>query len=49
MHRREDELVEDAVIAAIAQVHELVVVTRNVRDFKGLGVRGLDPFGFMSL
>ena len=44
MHRRSDTLVEDAFIAATASVHRLVVVTRNVRDFKTLGVDTLNPF-----
>ena len=44
MHRRSDALVEDAFIAATASVHRLVVVTRNVRDFKTLGVDTLNPF-----
>ena len=44
MHRRTDTLVEDAFIAATASVHRLVVVTRNVRDFKTLGVDTLNPF-----
>ena len=44
MHRRSDTLVEDAFIAATARVHRLVVVTRNVRDFKTLGVETLNPF-----
>lgn len=44
MHRRSDTLVEDAFIAATASVHRLVVVTRNVRDFKTLGVQTLNPF-----
>ena len=34
----------DAGIAATARVHGLIVVTRNVRDFVGLGVRIIDPF-----
>ena len=45
MHRRSDELIEDAMIAATAIVHNLVVVTRNVGDFEPLGVNTLDPFG----
>ena len=44
MHGRQDELLEDAMIAATAVVHDLTVVTRNLRDFKPLAVRTLDPF-----
>ena len=44
MHRRSDTLVEDAFVAATARVHRLVVVTRNVRDFKTLGVETQNPF-----
>jgi toxin FitB len=44
MHRRPDDLIEDAMIAATAVVHNLTVVTRNVRDFDRLGVRTLNPF-----
>jgi predicted nucleic acid-binding protein len=44
MHRRPDEVLVDALIAATAIVHHLVVVTRNVRDFAPLGVETLDPF-----
>ncbi len=46
MHGRSDDLVEDAMIAATADVHNLTVVTRNVRDFEVLGVRVLDPFDY---
>ncbi len=31
-------------IAATARVHGLTVVTRNVRDFEGTGVRVFNPF-----
>jgi toxin FitB len=44
MHGKSDTLAEDAFIAATARVHELTVVTRNVRDFKALGVTTLNPF-----
>src|SRR5579872_7264455 len=44
MHRRPERLIEEAMIAATAMVHDLTVVTRNVRDFTGLGVRTLNPF-----
>jgi hypothetical protein len=45
MHRKSDKLIEDAMIAATAIIHDLTVVTRNVKDFEALGVRTLDPFG----
>ena len=32
MHRRSDHLIEDAMIAATAAVHNLIVVTRNVHE-----------------
>ena len=44
MHRQSDTLMQDALIAAVAIVHRLTVVTRNVGDFKQLGVAVLDPF-----
>ena len=44
MHRRPDDLVMDALIAATAVVHDLVVVTRNVRDFERFGSPTLNPW-----
>jgi predicted nucleic acid-binding protein len=44
MHRRSDHPIEDAMIAATAAVHNLTIVTRNMRDFRTLGVRTLNPF-----
>ncbi len=34
----------DMALAATARVHDLVLVTRNTKDFEGRGVRLLDPF-----
>ena len=44
MHRQSDTLYEDAMIAAIAKVHQLTVVTRNVGDFSHFEVPLLNPF-----
>ena len=44
MHGRSDTLAEHAFIAATALVHRLTVATRNVRDFKSLGVNTINPF-----
>jgi len=35
----------DKLIAATALIHDLTVVTRNVSDFAGTGVRLINPFG----
>lgn len=48
MHRRADHHLEDALIAATAQVHDLTVVTRNVRDFKPFGVKLINPFATVA-
>jgi predicted nucleic acid-binding protein len=44
MHRRVDHQLEDGLIAATALVHDLMVATRNVDDFKPFGVRLFNPF-----
>ena len=44
MHRQSDTHDEDAMIAAIAKVHQLTVVTRNVDDFSHFEVPLLNPF-----
>ena len=45
MHRKQDSLYEDAMIAATAKVHQLTVVTRNVADYARFEVNLLNPFG----
>ena len=35
---------DDAGLAATASVHGLTVVTRNIKDFEGRGVKVIDPF-----
>ena len=44
MHRRTDQHLEDALIAATALVHDLTVATRNTDDFKAFGVKLTNPF-----
>jgi predicted nucleic acid-binding protein len=44
MHRKSDTLYEDATIAATAVTNGLTMATRNVSDFKALGVEVLNPF-----
>jgi predicted nucleic acid-binding protein len=49
MRRKSDTLYEDAMISATARVHGLIVVTRNVADFKALGVELFNPFAKSAL
>jgi len=44
MHRKPESLIEDAMIAATALVHNLIVVTRNIKDFHSINVATLNPF-----
>lgn len=37
---------DDALIAAVAQAADKIVVTRNTRHFEPLGARCLDPWGY---
>ncbi len=46
MHHQSDTLYEDAMIAAVAKVHGLTVVTRNVRDFAPFAVAVFNPFTY---
>jgi hypothetical protein len=43
-YARSDILIEDAMIAATALRNNLIIVTRNVKDFKEFGVQTLNPF-----
>ena len=36
--------IADNIIAATAQVHDLILVTRNIADYKSLLVKLLNPF-----
>ncbi len=44
MNGKPDHLMEDVMIAATARVHDLIVATRNERDFRPLAVRVVNPF-----
>jgi predicted nucleic acid-binding protein len=45
MHGKPADLIADAMIAATATVHNLTVVTRNLKDYEQLGVPAFNPFG----
>lgn len=44
MEGKSKVLFEDAMIAATARIHRMVVVTRNVGDFESFGVPIVNPF-----
>ena len=44
MHKKTDQLFEDAMIAATARVHQLTVATRDIKDFQQLQVDIVNPF-----
>lgn len=46
MEGKQDHLLEDAMIAATARIHGLVVATRNDKDFAQLDVPVENPFQF---
>jgi toxin FitB len=45
-HRRSGDLVADAMIAATAEIHNLTVATRNIRDFETFGTKTFNPFEY---
>jgi len=44
MNGKPDRLTEDAMIAATARIHNLVMATRNERDFREFEVSVVNPF-----
>ena len=44
MHGKRGALFVDAMIAATAKLHTLIVATRNTRDFSEFGVDLIGPF-----
>jgi toxin FitB len=44
MHEKPNQLLEDAMIAATARIHGLIVATRNERDFRQFDLRIVNPF-----
>jgi predicted nucleic acid-binding protein len=44
IHWMRQSLIEDAMIATTAAIHNLTVVTRNVKDFRELGASTFNPF-----
>ncbi len=48
MDGKSDQLAADAMIAATARLHGLVVATRNVKDFAKFKVQVFNPFSSSS-
>jgi toxin FitB len=46
MHKKSDQLIGDALIGATAIAYGLTVASRNIKDFKTLGVPVFNPFTF---
>ncbi len=46
MHKKSDTLYEDGMIAAIAKINKLIVVTRNIADFAAFDVQLFNPFDY---
>ena len=44
IRRKKKMKLPDTIIAASAVHHDLILVTRNIKDFKGIAVKTLDPF-----
>jgi predicted nucleic acid-binding protein len=44
MQGKSNDLIEDAMIAATARIHDLIVATRNEADFNSLNVEVFNPF-----
>jgi toxin FitB len=44
VHPTSDQVWEDAMIDAVANLHALTVATRHTRDFKAFGVPLIHPF-----
>ena len=44
IRRKKKMKLPDTIIAASAVHHDLILVTRNIKDFKGTTVKTIDPF-----